>query len=156
MANEQTIITAEGLEKLKVELEERQTVKRAEIIARIEEARAQGDLSENSEYDQARDDQAMNEGRIKTLEYMIKTATVIEAPAKADTVGLGSTVVLLDKEFDEQETYSIVGTAEADPFENRISNESPVGAAIMNHKVGDEVVVLTPSGELVYKILEVK
>ncbi len=156
MGNEQTVLTAEGLEKLKKELEFCSTTKRAEIVARIEEARAQGDLSENSEYDQARDDQAFNEGRIKTLEHMIKTAVIIEAPAAVGTVGLGSTVVLLDKEMGEEETYSIVGTAEADPFENRISNESPVGKAILNHKVGDEVVVLTPAGELVYQIIEVK
>ena len=129
--------------------------KRAEILARLAEARAQGDLSENAEYEQAREDQAKNEGRILELKAEIENAQIIEK-AEGGVVGIGSTVVLLDTEFNEEETYSIVGTTEADPFNNKISNESPVGAAIIGHAVGEDVTVVTPGGDLVYKIVSIK
>ena len=129
MASKETILTAEGLRKLKEELAQRKGEIREEIVERLKEARAQGDLSENSEYDQAKEDQGKNEGRILELEQMIKTATIID---------------------------TIVGTTEADPFENRISNESPVGAAILGRKVHDVVVTKTPVGELSYEIVEIK
>ncbi len=158
MATKETILTADGLKKLQEELAERKGAIREEIVERLKEARAQGDLSENSEYDQAKEDQGKNEGRIIELEYMIKNATIIDnaASKEAGIVSLGSTVLLKDVETGEEETYSIVGTTEADPFENRISNESPVGAAILGKKVGDTVIVNTPVGELSYKIEEIK
>lgn len=158
MATKETILTADGLRKLQEELAERKGAIREEIVERLKEARAQGDLSENSEYDQAKEDQGKNEGRIIELEYMIKNATIIDntASKEAGIVSLGSVVLLKDVETGEVETYSIVGTTEADPFENRISNESPVGAAILGKKVGDTVIVNTPVGELSYKIEEIK
>ena len=158
MATKETILTAEGLEKLKDELAQRKGVIREEIVERLKEARAQGDLSENSEYDQAKEDQGKNEGRIIELEQMIKTATIIDDSASKDAgvVSLGSTVILEDMETGEQETYTIVGTTEADPFANRISNESPVGAAILSKNVHSTVIVKTPAGELSYKIIEIK
>ena len=158
MAIKETQITAEGLQKLEEELAQRKSVIREEILERIKEARAQGDLSENSEYDQAKEDQGKNESRIVELEQMIKTAVIIDtsASSKEGKVSLGCTVVLKDMETDEEETYTLVGTTEADPFDNKISNESPVGKAVISKKIGDVVVAVTPAGELSYKILEVK
>ena len=158
MAIKETQITAEGLQKLEEELAQRKSVIREEILERIKEARAQGDLSENSEYDQAKEDQGENESRIVELEQMIKTAVIIDtsASSKEGKVSLGCTVVLKDMETDEEETYTLVGTTEADPFDNKISNESPVGKAVIGKKIGDVVVAVTPAGELSYKILEVK
>ena len=158
MAIKETQITAEGLQKLEEELAQRKSVIREEILERIKEARAQGDLSENSEYDQAKEDQGKNESRIVELEQMIKTAVIIDtsASSKEGKVSLGCTVVLKDMETDEEETYTLVGTTEADPFDNKISNESPVGKAVIGKKIGDVVVAITPAGELSYKILEVK
>ena len=158
MAIKETQITAEGLQKLEEELAQRKSVIREEILERIKEARAQGDLSENSEYDQAKEDQGKNESRIVELEQMIKTAVIIDtsASSKEGKVSLGCTVVLKDMETDEEETYTLVGTTEADPFDNKISNGSPVGKAVIGKKIGDVVVAVTPAGELSYKILEVK
>lgn len=158
MAIKETQITAEGLQKLEEELAQRKSVIREEILERIKEARAQGDLSENFEYDQAKEDQGKNESRIVELEQMIKTAVIIDtsASSKEGKVSLGCTVVLKDMETDEEETYTLVGTTEADPFDNKISNESPVGKAVIGKKIGDVVVAVTPAGELSYKILEVK
>ena len=158
MAIKETQITAEGLQKLEEELAQRKSVIREEILERIKEARAQGDLSENSEYDQAKEDQGKNESRIVELELMIKTAVIIDtsASSKEGKVSLGCTVVLKAMETDEEETYTLVGTTEADPFDNKISNESPVGKAVIGKKIGDVVVAVTPAGELSYKILEVK
>lgn len=158
MATKETILTADGLRKLEEELAQRKGAIREEIVERLKEARAQGDLSENSEYDQAKEDQGKNEGRILELEQMIKTATIIDDSASkaSGIVSLGSTVLLRDKETGEEETYTIVGTTEADPFENRISNESPVGAAILGKKVHSTVIANTPAGELSYEILEIK
>ena len=158
MAIKETQITAEGLQKLEEELAQRKSVIREEILERIKEARAQGDLSENSEYDQAKEDQGKNESRIVELEQMIKTAVIIDtsASSKEGKVSLGCTVVLKDMETDEEETYTLVGTTEADPFDNKISNESPVGKAVIGKKIGDVVVAVTPAGGLSYKILEVK
>ena len=158
MAIKETQITAEGLQKLEEELAQRKSVIREEILERIKEARAQGDLSENSEYDQAKEDQGKNESRIVELEQMIKTAVIIDtsASSKEGKISLGCTVVLKDMETDEEENYTLVGTTEADPFDNKISNESPVGKAVIGKKIGDVVVAVTPAGELSYKILEVK
>lgn len=154
MAKE-TQLTAEGLKKLQEELDYLVTVKRVEITERLKEARAQGDLSENAEYEQAREDQGFNEGRIQELEQMLKTAVVVDVSNK-DVVNFGATVVLEDMEFGDQETYTIVGTAEADSFAGKISNDSPVGAAILGQKAGDVVDVNTPAGVLKYKIVEIK
>ena len=158
MASKETILTAEGLRKLKEELAQRKGEIREEIVERLKEARAQGDLSENSEYDQAKEDQGKNEGRILELEQMIKTATIIDDSASkaAGIVSLGSTVLLKDVETGDEETYTIVGTTEADPFENRISNESPVGKALIGAHTNDIVEVEMPSGIMKYKVLEIQ
>ncbi|WP_299446369.1 transcription elongation factor GreA [uncultured Phascolarctobacterium sp.] len=158
MATKETQITAEGLRKLEEELAQRKGPIREEIVERLKEARAQGDLSENSEYDQAKEDQGKNEGRILELEMMIKTAVIIDTSASGaeGVVTLGRTVVLKDMETGDEETYIVVGTTEADPFNNRISNESPVGSAILGQKVHTVVVANTPAGELSYEILEIK
>ena len=158
MATKETQITAEGLRKLEEELAQRKGPIREEIVERLKEARAQGDLSENSEYDQAKEDQGKNESRIVELEQMIKTAVIIDTSSsgKEGIVSLGCTVILKDVETGEEETYTVVGTTEADPFNNKISNESPVGTAILGKKVHDVVVANTPAGELSYEILEVK
>lgn len=158
MATKETILTVEGLRKLEEELEHLRTVRRQEVAERLKVAISYGDLSENSEYEDAKSEQAFIEGRILELEQMVNTATIIDEDAGriSDIVNLGSMVVVRDVETGEEDVYTIVGTTEADPFKNRISNESPVGAAIIGHKVGTEVVVDTPAGELTYKIVEIK
>ncbi len=158
MTNKETILTAEGLKKLEDELENLRSVRRQEVAERLKVAISYGDISENSEYDDAKSEQAFIEGRILELEQMINTATLIDdaATKKKDIVYLGSTVIVKDLETDEEDTYTIVGTTEADPFKNRISNESPVGAAILGQAVGTIVEVNTPAGELSYKILAIK
>ncbi len=158
MTNKETILTAEGLQKLEDELENLRSVRRQEVAERLKVAISYGDISENSEYDDAKSEQAFIEGRILELEQMINTAIIIDdsASKKKDIVYLGSTVIVKDLETDEEDNYTIVGTTEADPFKNRISNESPVGAAILGQKVGTVVEVNTPAGELSYKILEIK
>ena len=157
MATKETILTAEGLIKLEDELNNLRTVRRQEVAERLKVAISYGDISENSEYDDAKSEQAFIEGRILELEQMINTATIIEDTAnkKKGVVSLGSVVVVKDMETGEEEVYTIVGTTEADPFENRISNESPVGAAILGQKVNTVVQVNTPVGELAYKIVKV-
>ena len=145
MSSKETILTAEGLKKLEDELENLRSVKRHEVAERIKVAIGYGDISENSEYDDAKNEQAFIEGRILELEQMISTATVIDSASnKEGVVMLGSTVVVKDMEFGDEETYTIVGTTEADPSQNRISNESPVGAAILGQKVNSVVQVHTP------------
>ena len=158
MATKETILTADGLRRLEEELDNLRTVRRQEVAERLKVAISYGDISENSEYDDAKSEQAFIEGRILELEQMIKTAIIIDDAAgrNADVVSLGSTVLLKDMETEEEESYTIVGTTEADPFENRISNESPVGVAILGQKVGAVVIANTPAGELSYKIMEIK
>lgn len=157
MATKETILTAEGLIKLEDELNNLRTVRRQEVAERLKVAISYGDISENSEYDDAKSEQAFIEGRILELEQMINTATIIDDTAnkKKGVVSLGSVVVVKDMETGDEEVYTIVGTTEADPFENRISNESPVGAAILGQKVNTVVQVNTPVGELAYKIVKV-
>ena len=157
MATKETILTAEGLIKLEDELNNLRTVRRQEVAERLKVAISYGDISENSEYDDAKSEQAFIEGRILELEQMINTATIIDDTdnKKKGVVSLGSVVVVKDMETGEEEVYTIVGTTEADPFENRISNESPVGAAILGQKVNTVVQVNTPVGELAYKIVKV-
>jgi transcription elongation factor GreA len=157
MTNE-TLITEEGLQKLQAELNELKSVKRIQVSKRIQEAIALGDLSENSEYDDAKNEQAFIEGRIAELENKVRTAKIIdESVGQSAKVGLGSKVILEDVETGERFAYTVVGTAEADPFNNKISNESPVGSAIIGHKINkanpEVVSVKVPVGELQYRIL---
>lgn len=154
----ETLITQEGLEKLKAELEQLKSVDRIKISQRIKEAIALGDLSENAEYDSAKDEQARIEGHIAELEGKIRTAKIIkEADDSAAKVRLGSKVLLEDVETGDRFAYTVVGTAEADPFNNRISNESPVGKAILGQAINKTnptiVTVKAPAGELQYRIL---
>ena len=148
-------MTAEGLQKLKEELDERKTVKRKEIKEAIKVARSFGDLSENSEYDEAKDAQAENESRISEIEEILKHVVVINESSENDGIVIGSTVKVYDVEFDEELTYKIVGSAEADPAKNQISNESPVGAALLGHKVGEKVTAAAPMGMLEFEIREI-
>ena len=149
-------MTYEGIKELQDELEYRKTELSIEIAERLKEARALGDLSENSEYDDAKDAQAKNEVRIADIEAILKNAKVIEdTEISSDLVTLGSKVKLLDIEYNEELIYTIVGSLEEDIFKNKISNESPVGSAIMGCKAGDTVKVRSLAGELEYKILEI-
>ncbi|MDD4084594.1 MAG: transcription elongation factor GreA [Acidaminococcaceae bacterium] len=157
MADKETILTLAGLKKLEDELETLRSVKRQEVAERIKVAISYGDISENSEYDDAKNEQAFVEGRIIELEKMIRTAKIIDNSAiSKEVVTLGSKVTVEDIELKEKETYVVVGTTEADPAANRISNESPVGAAILGKKVGAEIHVPTPVGSLLYKIVAIK
>lgn len=150
--NEQEILlTAEGFLELETELNDLKINKRPEVIKALKEARALGDLSENADYDAARDAQAKLEGRIKELEYKLENAKIISNDSK-DTVSIGSTVTISYIDDDEIEEYKIVGSLEADPFNNKISNESPIGAAIIGKKVNEIVSVETPNGSFDVKI----
>ena len=156
MAEKKVILTYEGLKNMEAELETLKTVRRQEVAEKIKEARGQGDLSENAEYDSAKEEQAEIEARIVVLEKMLRNAEVIDEEGGAkDVVGLGATVTLLDVEFDEEMEYTIVGSAEADPMNDRISNESPVGMALLGHKTGDSISINTPDGEAVFKVLKI-
>ena len=149
-------LTAQGLEELKVELDNLINVKRPANIIAIKEARALGDLSENADYDSAKDEQAQIEGRIQKLEKMIENAVIIEETTK-DQVGIGSTVqIKYVDEDDEVDEYKIVGSQEADPFMSKISNESPIAQALLNKKVGDIVTVDSPNGSYQIEITEIK
>lgn len=152
---EKILMTAEGLQKLQEELDYRKTVKRREIKEAIKTARGFGDLSENSEYDEAKDSQASNEARISEIEEMLKHVHVIEKNDKNDGITIGSTVRVYDVEFDEELTYKIVGSNEADPEKNLISNESPVGMALLGHKAGEKVIAAAPMGNLEFEIREI-
>lgn len=155
-AAKQVILTSEGLEKLEKELEYLKTVKRQEVAAEIKVALGYGDLSENSEYDEAKNKQAQMEIRIVEIETMLKNAKVIdEADISTDTVSLGCTVTVYDVEFDEEIHYNIVGSTEADPSNGKISDESPVGAALLGKKVGDIVEVPAPAGSIELKVVEI-
>ncbi|MGM0844150.1 MAG: transcription elongation factor GreA [Bacillota bacterium] len=146
-------MTAEGKEKLEKELENLKSVKRKEVVERIKIARSFGDLSENSEYDAAKDEQAFVEGRISTLENMIRNAKIIqEDEMNSDTVTLGKKVTFIELPDGDEETYTIVGSAEADPFEGKISNDSPIAKSLLGHKIGSKVTVQTPGGEMSVKI----
>lgn len=152
-----TLITKEGLAKLNDECENLKNVKRREVAARIKEAISYGDLSENAEYEEAKNEQAFVEGRILELEEKIKNAKIITDKKKAaKTVQLGTTVHLknLTKKKDEEEVYTIVGSTEADPFGGKISNESPIGSAILDREKGETVKVSVPAGSVEYKIVK--
>jgi transcription elongation factor GreA len=155
MAEQQFIMTQKGYDEAKERLLYLQTQKRQEIVERISEARSHGDLSENAEYDAARNEQAANEGEIADLDYKIKNAVIVENIADTSFVHIGSKVKVYDEEMDEEDVYEITGTTEADPMANKISNESPVGAALLKRKVGDVVKVVAPDGEYKLTIKEI-
>ncbi|MCI9585936.1 MAG: transcription elongation factor GreA [Bacilli bacterium] len=148
-------VTMQGLEDMKKELEYLQKEKRPEVIEALKEARALGDLSENAEYDAARSEQAEVESKIASLSLMIENAKLI-TDADTDEVSIGNTVTVEYVEDNEKEDYTIVGSTEADPFENKISNESPIAQAIMGLKVGEVAKVSSPNGEYAVKVLEIK
>ncbi|MBF7096911.1 transcription elongation factor GreA [Alkalibacter mobilis] len=156
MAQKELILTYEGLKKLEEELDKLKTVRRREVAERIKTAREFGDLSENAEYDEAKNEQAFIEGRIAELEHKLKNAKVIdEDELGTDVVSIGSIVKVKDDDMDEIFQYHIVGSAEADPLEDKISNESPVGAALLSKKVGDVVTIEVPDGSIVMEVIEI-
>ncbi|MGE7764422.1 transcription elongation factor GreA [Peribacillus sp. NPDC096540] len=149
-------MTKEGKVKLEQELEQLKTVKRKEVVERIKIARSFGDLSENSEYDSAKEEQAFVEGRITTIENMIRNAKIIEGnDSNTDTVSLGKSVTFVELPNGDEETYSIVGSVEADPFEGKISNDSPIAKSLIGKRVGDKVSIITPGGEMSVKIVSI-
>lgn len=157
MPEKQIILTAEGLKKIEQKLDYLKSVRRRDVAERIKQAIEFGDISENSEYEDAKNEQAFIEGEILTLEKMLRNAKLIdEDEISADVVTLGSTVLLKDLEFGDELEYTIVGSAEADPTEFRISNESPVGEAILGRKVGSVVEVNVPAGSLKYEIIDIR
>lgn len=157
MSDKKYLITSDGLKKLEDELEYLKTVKRKEVTEKIKVARGYGDLSENSEYDEAKNEQAFLEGRIAEIENKLKNIELIdENEITTDVVSIGSTVTLYDYEFEEEVSYTIVGSAEANTFENKISNESPVGSELIGKKIGEEFVVNTPEGNCKYKIINIE
>jgi transcription elongation factor GreA len=157
MSEKEVLLTPQGLKKIEDELEMLKTVRRKEVAERIKQAIAFGDISENSEYDEAKNEQAQLEERIMKLESMLRKAKIIdEDEISVDTVSIGATVIVKDMEFDEEVQYTIVGSAEADPYELKISNESPVGSALIGKKIGDVVNVQIPDGVTKYEVLEIK
>ena len=156
MGNKNVVyLTQQGLDDLKKELEDLINVRRPENIQAIKEARALGDLSENAEYDAARNEQAEIEGRIKQLEKMLENVSII-TDVGTDTVSIGNTVSIKYVDDEEEDEYKIVGSQEADPFESKISNESPIAQALFDHKVGDIVTVESPNGNYAVEIIEIK
>ena len=154
--DKKNILTYEGLKKLEDELENLKVVRRKEVSQKIKEAREQGDLSENAEYDAAKDEQRDIEARIEELEKILKNAeVVVEEEADLDKVSIGCSVKILNCEFDEELEYKIVGSTEANSLKGKISNESPVGKALLGKQVGDTVTVETPAGEFSYKVLSI-
>ena len=155
MAKE-TVLTSEGLVKLEQELENLKTVRRREVADKIKVAISFGDLSENSEYDEAKNEQAMIEARILQIEAMLKNVKILDVgELDTEVVNVGSKVHVLDVEFDEDETFHIVGSTEANPDAGKISDESPVGKGLLGHRVGDIVVIPVPNGTVNYKILDI-
>ncbi len=156
MSEKKNLLTYKGLKELEDELQELKVVKRKEVAQKIKEAREQGDLSENAEYDAAKDEQRDIEARIEELEKILKNAEVIdEDEVDLDKINVGCTVSLYDVEFDEKVTYQIVGSTEADILNNKISNESPIGKALIGSKIGQTVDVEGPDGTCQFKILEI-
>jgi len=156
-AEKKNILTYEGLKKLEDELEDLKVVRRKEVADKIKEAREQGDLSENAEYDAAKDEQREIEARIEELEKILKNAeVVVEEDVDVDVINIGCKVKVLDMEYDEELEFRIVGSTEASSLQGKISNESPVGKALLRHKVGDVVEVETQAGVIEYKILEIQ
>ena len=151
------ILTYEGLKKLEDELQDLKVVKRREIAQKIKEAREQGDLSENAEYDAAKDEQRDIEARIEEIEAILKNAeVVVEEEVDLDKINIGCKVKILDIEYNEELEYKIVGSTEANSLKGKISNESPLGHALLGASVGDEVVGEAPAGEISYKVLSIQ
>lgn len=156
-SSKEIIMTVEGLASLESELEELKVVRRKDIAEKIKQALAFGDLSENSEYDEAKNEQAQVETRIVQIEKTLKMAKVIDdEDIDINTVNIGTKVRILDMEFNEEEEYTIAGPTEADPAKKRLSYESPVGQALLGKVVGDEVEVVVPAGTICFKVLEIK
>ena len=156
MEAKKTLLTYTGLKKLEDELENLKVVKRKEVAGKIKEAREQGDLSENAEYDAAKDEQRDIEARIEELEKILKNAeVVVEDDVDLDTINIGCTVDVYDKEFEEEIGFQLVGSTEANSLEGKISNESPVGKALIGKKVGDVVAVETQAGVIEYEVLKI-
>jgi len=155
MAEEAIFLTLGGRRKLEEELEYLCTVRRAEVAERIRSAKEEGDITENAAYDYAKEEQAFVEGRIQALETTLSKAILIEG-GSTDEVGLGARVTLVERGGDTPETYQIVGSVEPDPTRGRISNESPIGKALLGHGVGDEVAVSTPGGILHFQIVSIE
>jgi transcription elongation factor GreA len=152
-----TIMTYAGLKALESELEDLQVNKRKEIAEKLKEARAQGDLSENAEYDAAKDEQAQIEARIEEIEGILKNAdVVVEEEADSNTVNIGCKIKVLDKTYNEELEFQIVGSTEANSLKGKISNESPVGRALLGHEIGDVVTIETPAGDEQYEILVIE
>jgi transcription elongation factor GreA len=154
MAEKPVYLTSEGKKKLEEELKYLTTVRRQEVAAEIKSAKEEGDLSENSAYDEAKLAQGFLEGRVQTIEAQLRDAIIIQANGKSDEVRVGSKVTVDDQEFGE-ETYHIVGSAEADPLIGRISNESPIGKALLGAKVGQTVRAAIPDGEIAFKVVKI-
>ncbi|MBA2275157.1 MAG: transcription elongation factor GreA [Chloroflexi bacterium] len=153
MNNKPAYLSREGLQKLREELDELVNLRRAEVAGRIHDAKEHGDVSENAEYEDAKNEQAFVEGRIQTLSALIKNAVLIDEHTSTSHVQIGSTVEI--ESGDGREKYTIVGSAEAAPADGKISNESPVGRALLGHKKGEKVTVSVPSGDSIYKIVSI-
>ncbi len=155
--NKQVILTYEGVKKVEDELEYLKTVKRKEVTQKIKTALSFGDLSENSEYDEAKNEQAFVEGRIATLENMLKNAKIIDDDdIKTDVVSVGAVIKVKDLDYGDEMEFTIVGSAEADPSKMKISNEAPIGRGLLGKKVGEKVEILVPDGKCTYEVIEIR
>jgi len=150
--SEQVYLTAEGAEELRRELDQLVNVRRPELAIKLKEAVADGDLKENANYHDAKEQQAFVEGRIQYLEHVLRSAVIISNNGVSEEVQIGSEVTIVEDGGDDEETYLIVGAAEANPREGKISNESPIGSALIGHRKGEKVRVRTPGGEVIFKI----
>lgn len=155
--NKQVILTYEGVKKVEDELEYLKTVKRKEVTQKIKTALSFGDLSENSEYDEAKNEQAFVEGRIATLENMLKNAKIIDDDdIKTDVVSVGAVIKVKDLDYGDEMEFTIVGSAEADPSVMKISNEAPIGRGLLGKKVGEKVEIQVPDGKCTYEVIEIR
>jgi transcription elongation factor GreA len=156
MSEETTYLTAEGAEELRRELDELKNVRRPDLAVKLKEAVAMGDLKENADYHDTREKMGLVDGQIQRLETILRNAVIVENTGKTDEVQIGSTVTIRDLETDEDETYHIVGAAESNPREGKISQKSPIGAALLGRKKGAKVTAKTPSGEFKFKIMKIE
>jgi transcription elongation factor GreA len=154
--SEQVYLTAEGAEELRRELDQLVNIRRPELAIKLKEAVADGDLKENANYHDAKEQQAFVEGRIQYLEHVLRSAVIISNNGASDEVRVGSEVTIVEDGNDDEETYKIVGAAEANPREGKISNESPIGGALLGRRKGDKVRVKTPAGEVIFKIKRIQ
>ncbi len=155
-ARQPVYLTAEGVENLRHELDHLINVKRPALAKRLHKAIQQGDLSENADYITAKEEQGFLEGRIQQIEAMLKNAVIIQEDCPTDEVGLGSRVTVVEEGEEEPETFHIVGSAEANPINGKVSNESPLGQALLGHCVGDTVIVKAPGGEIAFRIAAIQ